>query len=73
MAEHGEELDRVAADLTDELVAAILANRPRINASGLARGASGFIELHVNQRMGAVEVKIVTSERGDVHKLGRVA
>ena len=60
-------------DLATELEAAIRANRDLINGSRLADGTSGFVELHVNQRMGAVEVKIVASERGETHRLGNAA
>jgi hypothetical protein len=53
----------VSVDLAQLLIEAILAARDQVNASHVARGVPGRIEIHVNPAMQSVVVHVVADAR----------
>lgn len=49
-------------DLAALLAAAVIANRDEINASRIAHGESGRVEIHVNPIVSSVFLKVVLVE-----------
>jgi hypothetical protein len=50
-------------DLTDTLIAVVVAHRDVINASRIALGESGRVEIHVNPSMASVSLVVLVEAR----------